>query len=216
MSLDVPAQGVRLVGRLDDVADRRAVPRGPPGTVAAADLAMRGFLDAADRFADPGRAPTSCHRRSTTAGRVTDPRPGWTCARSGSARCSCDGLRPHHPWLRLPIVGSDGRSSSCRGMTAAPGVYVVGQRFQHRRDSSFIDGARHDAQAGGATHHGLHGRHGRRHERADSGMSARYDVVVVGGRVAGASTALLLARAGARVALIERSRRAATPCQRMD
>jgi flavin-dependent dehydrogenase len=33
-----------------------------------------------------------------------------------------------------------------------------------------------------------------------------YDVVVVGGRVAGASTALLLARAGARVALVDRSR----------
>ncbi len=32
-----------------------------------------------------------------------------------------------------------------------------------------------------------------------------FDVVVVGGRVAGASTALLLARAGARVALVERS-----------
>jgi 2-polyprenyl-6-methoxyphenol hydroxylase-like FAD-dependent oxidoreductase len=33
-----------------------------------------------------------------------------------------------------------------------------------------------------------------------------YDAVVVGGRVAGASTALLLARAGARVALLDRSR----------
>ena len=33
-----------------------------------------------------------------------------------------------------------------------------------------------------------------------------YDVVVVGGRVAGASTALLLSRAGARVALLERGR----------
>jgi len=36
-------------------------------------------------------------------------------------------------------------------------------------------------------------------------MSSRYDVVVVGSRVAGASTALLLARAGARVALVERA-----------
>jgi flavin-dependent dehydrogenase len=36
-------------------------------------------------------------------------------------------------------------------------------------------------------------------------MSNTYDVVVVGGRVAGASTALLLARAGARVALVDRS-----------
>jgi flavin-dependent dehydrogenase len=33
-----------------------------------------------------------------------------------------------------------------------------------------------------------------------------YDVVIIGGRVAGASTALLLARAGARVAVIDRSR----------
>jgi putative flavoprotein involved in K+ transport len=31
-------------------------------------------------------------------------------------------------------------------VTGAPGVYVVGQRFQHRRDSGFIDGARHDAR----------------------------------------------------------------------
>lgn len=36
-------------------------------------------------------------------------------------------------------------------------------------------------------------------------MSSRYDVVVVGARVAGASTALLLARGGARVALVERA-----------
>ena len=36
-----------------------------------------------------------------------------------------------------------------------------------------------------------------------------YDVVVVGGRIAGASTALLLARAGARVAVVERGRRGA-------
>ena len=36
-------------------------------------------------------------------------------------------------------------------------------------------------------------------------MSTDFDVVVVGGRVAGASTAMLLARAGARVALLDRS-----------
>jgi 2-polyprenyl-6-methoxyphenol hydroxylase-like FAD-dependent oxidoreductase len=36
-------------------------------------------------------------------------------------------------------------------------------------------------------------------------MSTQYDVVVVGGRVAGASTAMLLARAGVRVALVDRA-----------
>src|SRR6188472_2517245 len=35
----------------------------------------------------------------------------------------------------------------------------------------------------------------------------RYDVAIVGGRIAGASTALLLARAGARVVLVEHGRR---------
>lgn len=37
-------------------------------------------------------------------------------------------------------------------------------------------------------------------------MSDRYDVVIVGARIAGASTALLLARAGLRVAVIDRAR----------
>ena len=55
------------------------------------------------------------------------------------------GYRPDHPWLRLPITDPDGSLRQHRGVTPAEGVYVVGQRFQHRRDSSYIDGARHDA-----------------------------------------------------------------------
>jgi menaquinone-9 beta-reductase len=42
--------------------------------------------------------------------------------------------------------------------------------------------------------------------RIETESSGHYDVVVVGGRVAGASTALLLARAGHRVAVVERTR----------
>ena len=57
------------------------------------------------------------------------------------------GYRPDHAWLRLPVTAPDGSIRQVRGVTAAPGVYVVGQRFQHRRDSGFIDGARHDAHA---------------------------------------------------------------------
>ena len=57
------------------------------------------------------------------------------------------GYRPHHPWLRLPITDPDGTVRQHRGVTPAEGVYVVGQRFQHRRDSGHIDGARHDAAA---------------------------------------------------------------------
>jgi putative flavoprotein involved in K+ transport len=57
------------------------------------------------------------------------------------------GYRPEYPWLRLPVIGPDGHIRQNRGVTAAPGVYVVGQRFQYRRDSAFIGGARHDAAA---------------------------------------------------------------------
>jgi len=55
------------------------------------------------------------------------------------------GHRPEHSWIDLPIKTDDGTILQHRGITDAPGVYVVGQRFQHRRDSGFIDGARHDA-----------------------------------------------------------------------
>jgi putative flavoprotein involved in K+ transport len=57
------------------------------------------------------------------------------------------GYRPDHGWLHLPVTASDGSIRQVRGVTPAPGVYVVGQRFQHRRDSGFIYGARHDAHA---------------------------------------------------------------------
>jgi putative flavoprotein involved in K+ transport len=49
--------------------------------------------------------------------------------------------------LRLPVTAPDGTIAQRHGVTAAPGVYVVGQRFQHRRDSAYIDGARHNAHA---------------------------------------------------------------------
>ena len=56
------------------------------------------------------------------------------------------GYAPHHPWLKVPVIGPARRHPQRRGATPAPGLYVVGQRFQHRRDSATIDGARHDAQ----------------------------------------------------------------------
>jgi flavin-dependent dehydrogenase len=44
-------------------------------------------------------------------------------------------------------------------------------------------------------------------------MDRTYDVIIVGARVAGASTAMLLARAGHRVVVLDRARAAATPCR---
>jgi putative flavoprotein involved in K+ transport len=55
------------------------------------------------------------------------------------------GYRRHHPWLRLPVLGRDGEIRQRRGVTPVPGAYVLGQRLQHRRSSSFIDGVGLDA-----------------------------------------------------------------------
>ena len=55
------------------------------------------------------------------------------------------GFGPSYPWLAVPVLDHDGHLRHRRGVTAAPGLYAVGLRFQYRRDSTFIDGARHDA-----------------------------------------------------------------------
>jgi putative flavoprotein involved in K+ transport len=56
------------------------------------------------------------------------------------------GFRHEYPWLRVPVLDRHGDVQQYRGITPAAGLYVIGQRFKHRRDSSFIDGAGHDAR----------------------------------------------------------------------
>lgn len=55
------------------------------------------------------------------------------------------GYRPAYPWLRVPVLDASGRIRHRRGVTEVPGLYAIGLRYQHRRSSTFIDGARHDA-----------------------------------------------------------------------
>jgi putative flavoprotein involved in K+ transport len=55
------------------------------------------------------------------------------------------GYRRLYPWLQVPVLDRHGEIAQRRGVTPVPGLYVLGQRFQHRRDSNFIDGVRHDA-----------------------------------------------------------------------
>jgi putative flavoprotein involved in K+ transport len=141
-------RGVRLAGRLREVTGGRArFDTSLPDTVGEADRRMHRFLDVADDHAarnglsrellpprrprpvDVPGAPETLDLRAEGIGTVV----------------VAAGYRPHHPWLRVPVTGPDGSITQHRGVTPAPGLYVVGQRFQHRRDSGFIDGARHDA-----------------------------------------------------------------------
>jgi putative flavoprotein involved in K+ transport len=151
--LDLPAlldRGVRLTGRLSGLRRGRArFGDDLVASVGASERQMHRFLDAVDRYVDETGLssevlPPDRPRRFT----VPSPATELDLAREGIATVVlATGYRPDHSWVRLPVTGADGAIEQYRGVTAAPGLYVVGQRFQHRRDSGFVDGARHDAHA---------------------------------------------------------------------
>ena len=56
------------------------------------------------------------------------------------------GYRPAYPWLRVLVLDQHGEIGHHRGVTDIPGLYVLGLKFLHRRNSSFIDGVGSDAR----------------------------------------------------------------------
>ncbi|WP_457254637.1 NAD(P)-binding domain-containing protein [Pedococcus sp. P5_B7] len=142
------ARGVRLAGHLlgadgqqvsfaDDLAD----------SVNSADNRMHRFLDAVDRHIDQSgltREVWAAERPRTVAVQGAPASLDLAAADIRTVLLAT-GYRQSHPWLKLPITAADGSIRQQRGRTEAPGVYVVGQRFQTRRDSGMVDGARHDA-----------------------------------------------------------------------
>jgi putative flavoprotein involved in K+ transport len=117
-----------------------------PATVGVAQRRLHRLLAEIDAFAAavPG----------TAAGRP-DPPPAITVP-AGPSRVDlrragvssvvwATGYRPWYPWLKVPVLDAGGRIVHRRGVTEVPGLYAIGLRFQHRRNSTFVDGARHDA-----------------------------------------------------------------------
>ena len=56
------------------------------------------------------------------------------------------GYQPAYPWLRVPVLDRHGEIAHSRGVTSVPGLYVLGLKFLHRRNSSFVDGVGRDAR----------------------------------------------------------------------
>jgi putative flavoprotein involved in K+ transport len=144
------ARGVRLTGRLAGIEGTAVQLQDDlRHSIGDADRRLERLLDSVDRHVDehgltaevwPAERPRPVH--IPTAPTRMDLR-----AEGIGTVLFATGSRPHHPWLRVPVNAADGSIVQDRGVTPAPGLYVVGQRFQHRRDSSFLDGARHDAAA---------------------------------------------------------------------
>ena len=142
-------RGVRLLGRLEDIVGTAASFRDDLSErVCEADRKMHHVLDNVDDYI----VNAGLNREILPAlrpGPVDVPAPVTRLNLASEnivAVIAATGYRPDHPWLRVPVLEPDGSIRQQRGVTPAPGLYVVGQYFQHRRDSGFIDGARHDAR----------------------------------------------------------------------
>jgi putative flavoprotein involved in K+ transport len=141
--------GVRLTGRLEGLDghtarfdDRLA------GHTADAERRMHALLDSIDSFVDRSgltREVLAPVRPKEVAVATTPSRLDLHAERIRTVVLAT-GFRPDTAWVDLPVTEADGTFRQTRGVTDAPGVYVMGQRFQHRRDSAFIGGARHDAR----------------------------------------------------------------------
>jgi putative flavoprotein involved in K+ transport len=55
------------------------------------------------------------------------------------------GYRLDHSWIELPIFDSSGRLEHRRGVTASPGLYLLGLTWQHTRGSALIGFVKDDA-----------------------------------------------------------------------
>src|SRR5438477_150102 len=114
-----------------------------------ADLKLNRLLDAVDEWAtangmDDGTAPP--HRFAPTV--VSEP-PTLDLDLAGGAIQTiiwASGFRPDYSWLDVPVLDGKGMVRHDGGVVDSPGMYLIGTPFLRRRKSSFIDGARDDAQ----------------------------------------------------------------------
>jgi putative flavoprotein involved in K+ transport len=141
--------GVRLTGRAISVdGDRVTFADDLQDSVDAADEQMRTLLGKIDEFVEvlglgdrtPAAAPIPRLR----------PRPAPTeiDLRAENIRTVlwATGYRRTYPWLKVPVLDENGEIRHRGGVTDEPGLYVLGIRFQRRKNSNFIDGVGSDAE----------------------------------------------------------------------
>jgi putative flavoprotein involved in K+ transport len=137
------------VGRVQRIDGQRVMfDDGLGAAVAAADGQLQRLLARIDDYID----------RNGLASELLEPEPFATAdardattaihlARAGiSSVVWATGHSRRYDWLELPILDRQGEIAQWRGITALPGAYVLGQRFQHFRNSNFIDGVGRDAE----------------------------------------------------------------------
>ena len=102
-----------------------------------AHVASSGMVAPVEHVADPG--PWTAAGRAHLGPRELD-------VRNLAAVVWATGFRRDHRYRHAPVFDVDGEPVHRRGVTAAPGLYFLGLRWQYRRSSSFVDGVGADAE----------------------------------------------------------------------
>lgn len=145
-----PAQGATLLGHLEGAEGSvLSFASDLERTLAAGDEAFERVILAADYLVRvqgldfpgeacergaPGFAPGEPIRRLDVR-EVGLAAVVWAC-----------GYRRDYRWLGVPVLDEAGRPVHERGVTAFPGLFFLGLRWQHRLRSSFICGVGEDAE----------------------------------------------------------------------
>jgi putative flavoprotein involved in K+ transport len=142
--------GVQLVGRLAGVRDGTAQFSGSLSNVCAlADLKLARLLDTFDAWAERAGMDTVYTAAPQRPAPTAVPAPALS-ARLGRGGIGtvvwATGFRPDLSFLDVPVFDRKGRIVHDGGVTAAPGLYVMGLPFLRRRRSTLIDGAAADAR----------------------------------------------------------------------
>jgi putative flavoprotein involved in K+ transport len=144
----VSATGVRVAGRLIGLEGSVAhFDRSLPESTHTADLRLTALLRTIDEYA----AATGL---DAEVGEPDPPPPlalpegpdRLDLAAAGIGTIVwATGYRRDHRWLPPVALDRHGEVRQRYGSTPLPGLFTVGQRFQTRRNSTFVGGSRHDA-----------------------------------------------------------------------
>jgi putative flavoprotein involved in K+ transport len=141
-------QGVRIVGRLAGVAGASAIFSGDLAqTTSAAQRRLQRTLDRIDSWIDANRVSAPDDDADSRTGLALASKSETVDLQRAGIRTIvwATGYRRAYPWLHVPVVNGQGDISHSGGLTAAPGLFVIGLNFLRRRRSHFIDGCGTDA-----------------------------------------------------------------------
>ena len=141
-------RGVRLVGRFVGVRDDVAQFSGAlPNVCALADLKLGRLLDTLDAWADRAGIDAEAPQRFAP---TELPASADLSARVGEGGIEtivwATGFRPDLSFVDAGVLDRKGRPVHDGGVTAYPGLYLIGLPFLRRRKSTLIDGAASDAR----------------------------------------------------------------------